>query len=252
LLLATIASLLPFAAHADTIEAFWSNPVLIGTIINPLTNQLTGFNNSTSAVVSISNGSAQSAINWGTWNANGITNPPGVPDVAGCAALAAGFNGTPCQSSLTFTGATLPTDTSVPFTLGTITYTNGTSNLDSLAFGATLTFMDSQTSEILGSDQVAFNTTQNLGTVQQQADYITFSGLSGVSFNVEENATATATATGHIDGLVLDSLTVTGGTGGFIGDNAALPAVVPEPASLGLLGTGFAILGVLGRRRRSK
>jgi hypothetical protein len=41
----------------------------------------------------------------------------------------------------------------------------------------------------------------------------------GVSFNVAESETASATAYGSIDDLVLTGLTVAGGEGGFIGSD---------------------------------
>ena len=46
-----------------------------------------------------------------------------------------------------------------PTQLGTITYTNGTSSLDTLIFGATLTF--SLDGIVLGSDEVIITTTSN-------------------------------------------------------------------------------------------
>ena len=85
-------------SRADTIEGIWSSPVLAGTIINPVSSKLTFFDNTASAVVSVSNGAGGSTINWGTWSLSGITNPPGVPEPAGCAYLAASFSGTACQA----------------------------------------------------------------------------------------------------------------------------------------------------------
>jgi hypothetical protein len=237
--------------QGDTIEAMWSNPTLSGTVIDPVTNALTGYDDSSSAVFSISNGVSSSTINWGTWSQSGITSPPGVPDTAGCNYLAANFSGTPCQSTVVFRGATIPANTAVPFTVGTFTYTNGTSNSDSLIFGATLTFVDVQTGTTLGSDTVSINNTLNTGTATQNADYLVFSGLTGVSFNEEEGQTAQATAMGFVDGLVLTSLTVTGGIGGFIGDDPPLPATVPEPASIALLGAALTGLALIWRRRNS-
>jgi hypothetical protein len=258
--LAAIASAAPFflagiaqagtigpVNQGDTIEATWSNPTLSGTVIDPVTNALTGYNNSSSAVFGISNAASSSTINWGTYSTTGITNPPGVPDAAGCASIAP----TPCQSTVTFIGATLPANTSVPFTVGTFTYTNGTSNSDSLIFGATLTFVDVQTGTTIGSDTVSINTTLNTGTATQNADYLVFSGLTGVSFNEGEGQTATAMGKGFVDGLVLTSLTITGGTGGFIGNDPPLPATVPEPASIALLGAGITCLTLIRRRRNS-
>lgn len=235
-------------SHAGTIEGIWSNPILAGNIIDATSGALSFHNNTASAVSSISNG-ISSAISWGTWNSAGITNPPGVPDTVGCAALAAGF-GVPCQSTITFTGNTLPADTLVPFSLGTLTYSNGTSNLDSLIFGATLTFFDSANPGVsLGSDFVQFVTTNNTGSDTQNADYVAFSGLAGQSFNVIEGATAQASLNGIIDDVVLTSLTLLSApTTGFIGSSPSIPLTAPEPASIALLCLGLAGIGIARRR----
>jgi len=248
LLLAASILAIPGAAVADTIEGLWSQPVLAGTSIDETTGTLTGLNNNASAVVSISNTAGASTINWGTFSTTGITNPPTVPDAAGCASIAP----TSCQSTVTFTGATLPPDTSMPFTVGTFSYTNGTSNSDSLIFGAKLTFIDAQTGTTLGFDNVSINNTLNTGTEAQNSDYLVFDGLSGVSFNEPEGQTDVATGMGFIDGLVLTSLTITSGNGGFIGNDPPLPATVPEPAGITLLGAGLTGLALIGRRRNQR
>ena len=227
---------LPYAALADTIEGIWSDPVLIGTTINPVTNVLTGFDNTATAVYTVGNGVGGSVLQWGTI-------------AAGCGTVAPA----PCNSTLLFTGNTLPADPTVTFQLGTMYFSNGTSDLNSLIFGATLTLIDAQTSAVLGSDFVSIDTTANQGTAQQNADYITFAGLSGVSFNVLEGENATAAMNGFIDGYTLTTLLVISFSApgsGFIGNNPALPSVAPEPASLALLGTGLLGLGLTTFRRR--
>jgi hypothetical protein len=177
---------------------------------------------------SISNSVAGSVINWGA----GVTFPP--------------------QSTITFTGNPLPANTKSPFPLGTLTYTNGFSNIDSLIFAATLTFFDSaDPGTPLGSDLVEFNNTINTGDATLDADYITFSGLAGQSLNAFEGATPEPPAelNGFIDELTLTSLILPpDASGGFIGDDPPLPLTAPEPASLALLGLG--IIGLSLTRRR--
>src|SRR5262249_30687855 len=182
-----------------------SNPVFAGHVADGATGALTPQNNTGSSVVSITPDAT--TISWGTFTPNGITSPLGQPSPSGCAAIAP----TPCASTITFTGATVPPDFTKPFQVGTITYTNGTSNLDSLIFGATLTFFSvssSGGSGPIGSDFVNFNTTSNTGTPAQNADYITFSGLANTSFNVFEGATAIGNLMGFIDDLVLTGITL--------------------------------------------
>src|SRR5262249_48307007 len=117
-------------SDADTIVGMWSNPVFAGHVADGATGALTPQNNTGSSVVSITPDAT--TISWGTFTPNGITSPLGQPSPSGCAAIAP----TPCASTITFTGATVPPDFTKPFQVGTITYTNGTSNLDSLIFGA--------------------------------------------------------------------------------------------------------------------
>jgi len=88
-------------------------------------------------------------------------------------------------AELTFNGDFVPdADQSTPIQLGTITYTNGTSNGPTLIFGATLTF--SLGGVTLGSDTVTITSTTNQSSgldltaaqAQLDADYINICGPS--------------------------------------------------------------------------
>ena len=68
---------------------------------------------------------------------------------------------------------------SQPFEAGVITFLNGTSDLTSLIFGASLKLYDNFVSDAtyLGTDTVIITTTSNLGTaLAQDADYINICG----------------------------------------------------------------------------
>jgi hypothetical protein len=68
-------------------------------------------------------------------------------------------------SELIFFGAPVPANIHQPFEAGVITYLNGTSNLNSLIFGASLSLYDNVVSPqtYLGTDTVIITTTSNLG-----------------------------------------------------------------------------------------
>jgi hypothetical protein len=236
------------AAAVNSVYGVWSNPVVSGTITDAVNGHLTPFNNNGTAVVSITTTThTNDTLTWGTWSVTGAANPPGQPDPAGCAFLAANFGGVPCFSRLTFTGNPVSSTPLTPFELGQMSYSNGTSNLNSLIFGATLTFYETSSPNPIGTDFVQIVTTNNTSSdPNQNADYIVFNGLSGASFNVLEGGSAVAGMDGIIDGVVLTQLTLNSGAG-FIGNSPGLPT--PEPATTALLGVALAGLG-LGRRYR--
>ncbi len=239
---ASAAVVIGGSVGGDTIFAQWENPVFIGDLIDGATGTVYQGHPQdwTSTAVYDLGGSLPANSVTLTWGANpGATSPP------------------PAFSSLTFTGDVIPDDGSkgsTPFNLGSIAYSNGTSQNGTGIFGATLVFYArSGANNIpIGSDFVALSATLNDGTDAQNADYLNFQGTNA-SFNVYEGATAT----GQLQGVIVGdphthvlSVTLDPGQGanGFIGNN--VPGAVPEPASWAMMLIGLGGLGGMIRVRR--
>ena len=169
-------------------------------------------------------------------------------------------------SELIFFGAPIPANIHEPFEAGVITYLNGTSDLNSLIFGASLSLYDDVVSPetYLGTDTVIITTTSNLGVdLAQDADYINICGngsnICGSSVEAYEDSEGgtgvTADLTGQIVGdphLQFIDVTVSPdqlATGGLIGSEAAM-GVIPEPSTWAMIMLGFAGLGPMGYRTK--
>lgn len=222
------------APISGTVTGQWSNPILSGNLI--LTDGSTAFfDNSTTAVFSVLNvtdGSGPSTFSSGAF-----------PD------------GSQPFSFLSFAGATLsnaPLNT--PVLLGRLTYINGTSSLDSITFGATLTLSVLNLPTVLPLVATAnLLTTQNTGTDPFfDADFLSLDVLFPASFNVFEGQTATADLFGRFvgnDQLQLTSIQLSPGeTGGFIGGGAT--TTIPEPSTLAASLIGLAGLALYARKRQ--
>ena len=180
-------------------------------------------------------------------------------------------------SELSFYGGYAPfEDSSVPQFLGNIVYSNGSSNTDSIIFGATLSFYINGV--LLGSNQISITSTSNRyqgnfyltpSQAQADADYINIcgpgsqicatgiqafkstEGMDGVPFS--NPVIAELTGTYEVD----PSLTLTGADyvdgDGLVSDRA--PPVIPgapEPSTWVMLMAGFGGLGFLAHRKGNK
>jgi hypothetical protein len=217
-----------------TVVGVWSSPVLTGDdlTIDPNTGVHSSqhYNNTATAVYSISLDG--STLQWGAGS-----SPP------------------PTASVLTFVGKTYPLlPLNTPLTeLGTLTYTNGASDPNSLIFGALLTLSIPKFSTItpLPADLV-ITSTSNFGlNPNNDADFFYFSNVSldRIGF-IFEGQTTTFTLYGNIVGdpviQLTDLVLAPGQTGGFVG------VAAPEPGSLCLFGGGLAILTLLNRLRKNR
>lgn len=238
---ALILSFAPYA-HASAIysgfvSGVFTGPVLKGNAIDPLAKSLIFIDNTGTA---IDTGIGTNDITWGT-------APQTVP---------------PPSSELRFTGAAFAgVAPGVPFTLGDLSFTNGSSLSNSVIFGVTFTMSIALGG---GGTVTPFGTALGLtSTVNDaclpsiqcpaDADFISFPTLGSpppLSFNVLEGATGTATLIGIIIGdpsLNLTNITADS-SNGFIGHGAN--DFVPEPSSIVLFATGGALLVRRMRRRR--
>jgi len=169
-------------------------------------------------------------------------------------------------SELIFFGAPVPANIHQPFEAGVITYLNGTSNLNSLIFGASLSLYDNVVSPqtYLGTDTVIITTTSNLGvSLAQDADYINICGngsnICGSSIEAYEDSEGgtgvTAVLQGQIVGdpqLQFTDVTVSPdqlATGGLVGNEAAA-GIIPEPSTWVMIILGFAGIGLAGYRTK--
>ena len=228
-------------SYSGSIQGQWMNPVLSGSLIDGATGAITFHDNTTTA-----------ACNLSPCPLAPVTTLPG-----GGGAVVAWGDGRSAErtSVVRFTGASFTNvapDTL--FELGTLAYTNGTSDLDSLIFGATLTLTALLTSMEAVDPyvvQLALVTTNNTGTTAQNADFIDFRNSLGttqpVTFNVFEGATATAILSGKIIGdpmLFATQITIAPGSqgSGFIGSGVPLAVAVPEPSTWWLCLAGLALL----------
>jgi hypothetical protein len=259
LLVPVLFGLGPAAARADTLTGVFSNPIYAGNVLNyPTYGSTTYLDNTGFAVV-------------GTATPGGSVCAPASTLCWGSGADL-GIPASEQYSELSFTGSTtFNPDTGATQTVGTIGYLNGSSDLTSLIFGATLSIYDG--GDFLGSYNVIINTTSNqyvgTGLTQQElaidADYINICGynsnICGMSieaYEAGEGGTGlTVDLTGNLVGdptLNLDTVAVDPSessctTCGVVGNEAAL-GVTPEPPSFVLMSTAVLLFVGFSWRER--
>jgi hypothetical protein len=243
-----------------TIIGIFSNPIYSGFVTHdPNISSSTYFDNSATAPLSLSIVNSTDPTRAGTpalqatgsklqWGSDASVDP------------------SESFSELIFFGAQIPSNIHQPFEAGVITYLNGTSNLNSLIFGASLSLYDNSVSpeNYLGTDTVIITTTSNIGAaLAQDADYINICGngsnICGSSIEAYEDSQGgtgvTATLMGQIVGdpqLQFTDVTVSPdqlATGGLVGAEAAA-GVIPEPSTWAMIMLGFAGLGLMGYRTK--
>ena len=247
-LLVTLGSVSAYATgvSSNNIVMTFSDPVLAGDIANyPGAGQTTYFDDTSTAVYTISNGTGSSSLSWGSY--------PGTPTFQ-------------TYSEITFTGSAIPGVVTSPFQLGTIVYTNGTSEDGTGIFGATLNFYDGtiDPSTYLGSDQLIITSTANVfgvpgGLTDGDDDYINICGndsnICGTSIEAVESSEGGTGVTVDLMGTLdfnVTSVELAPGqnslTNGFLGSDPPI-GVTPEPATWTTLGSALGLGLILFRRR---
>ncbi len=209
---------------SGTVSGIFQNPVLTGNVV-AIDGSLTPFDNTATAVTT---GFASSNVTWGASTTGGTF------------------------SHLLFLGDSFSNvaagDT---FHLGTIIFSNGTSDLNTLIFGAQLNLSTGGVTDDHVSD-LNIVTTANTGlSLARDADFIGFSDFAS-TFNVYEGRTASIELFGKIVGdpqLNFDFIQISAVTSGdgFIGHGVGS---VPEASTWALMLVGFGGLGAALRSRR--
>jgi hypothetical protein len=172
-------------------------------------------------------------------------------------------------SALTFGGASFSTNFETPFSLGTLTYFNGTIALGTEAtavdLGLTTNFTNPALGNVLSAFTLSLNSTPNTGTPDQNADFVYFpSSFSTSVFTVGGvNYTVQLLGFGSIvgDGFLLSNSTQLhvreGGTAtaNLLAEvTSRVPSPVggvPEPSTWAMMILGFAGVGFMAYRRRN-
>jgi len=240
----------------DQIVATFSNPVLAGTIANdPVAGSNTYLDNTSTAAYNINNGTSSSNMNWGTY---AESNPGDFLT----------------DSVLVFVGSTIPSTPSSAFNIGSLTFLNGTSDLNTLIFGVTMNFYAGSvsTASFLGSDTIVITTTSNVfgvpgGLTSGDDDYVnicgTFSGICGTSIEAVESSEGGTGVVVNLSGVIAGDPTLTISsaalaagqnptTNGFLGTDPTVGADAPEPATFTMMSAGLGLCVLLARRRASR
>jgi len=171
--------------------------------------------------------------------------------------------GTGTPTTLDFYGNLIDVNADTPFSFGTLTYFNGATTVDTTASTVDLVVNLLLTSPT-GINQdftynLTFNMTSNVGTPQQQADYLylplvqptTSFSFGGIDYTLEflgfgaqdDNGFLTTIDQFHVYEYESSSAQL---FGKFTESTA-----VPEPATMLLFGTGIAGLAAVGRKKRN-
>jgi hypothetical protein len=195
--------------YSGSITGTFSNPVLSGDLIN-VDRSVSFFDNTTTAVFT---GVGTDTFTWGS-------DTPSSP-LSSSRFVVTGN---------TFTNQPANTD----FALATFRYLNGSSLVDSIVFGVTLSLSFSGNASVTPSvSNLKILTTVNGGVDPfADADFVSFDRFP-TTFNVFEGAEATATLIGQIVGdpqVQLDGITLApDDPSGFLGRGQG--SAVPEPGS---------------------
>jgi hypothetical protein len=167
-------------------------------------------------------------------------------------------------NNLTFTGANFSANFGQDFKLGTLSYFNGTtalnSNLKNIDLRSNLNFVQPGIPSVASDFTLRLNSTTNTSDPIASADFVNFSSTNSSSRFVIGGATYTVRISGFRnivgDGFLQSSATefhVLEGrraSADLYGSVVVASAPVPEPETYALMLAGLAMLGVVARRRK--
>ena len=205
-------------------------------------------------------------------SASGVfVNPvPGTATVTGVGTNSFTYGLSTAPSALTFGGASFSTNFETQFSLGTLTYFNGTivsgTEATAVDLGLTTNFTNPVLGNVLSAFTLSLNSTPNTGTPDQNADFVYFpSSFSTSVFTVGGvNYTVQLLGFGNIVGdgfLTSDTTQLHVREGGSAHADllakvtSQLPpgvGAVPEPSTWAMMILGFAGVSFMAYRRRNK
>ena len=177
-----------------------------------------------------------------------------------------GFGGS-LPNELSFSGSTFAGPFETPFTVGTLSYFNGTTfqgtEPSAVDLAVTIAFTAPVgLGAVLSTFTLSLNSTPNFGTPDQNADFVFFPSsfsttvfdIGGTSYTVKLLGFDNVVGDGFLasDGNELHVREGSRATAGLLAVVTSQVPAVPEPSTWAMMFLGFASVGFMAHRRKSK